>query len=176
MAADSPHARRPHGWRSLACWTGTGLLPVVAAGLALASTTPRPAQAQVGNECEKLAVLLKKQSSLVQTAQGFAKKKPTAAGACTVFTQLSGNASSLVAELEANGTWCHAPPEFVDNIKKSQPQIATARTNACNAAAQQKKMEAQARKQQQNQQQGAGPIGGGGDVLGGPIKVPQGAL
>ena len=96
--------------------------------------------------------------------------------ACAAFTELAGNTTSVISELETNGSWCHAPPEALPAMEAQKTQIMSARTNACNAAAQQKKMEQQAKQQQQQQLKGAGPIGGGGDVLGGPIKVPQGAL
>ena len=48
--------------------------------------------------------------------------------------------------------------------------------NSRSAAVKFKQMEAQARKQQQQRQQGAGPLGGGDSIVGGPVKMPQGAL
>lgn len=166
MAADSLVTRHRLGA------TAIGAL-ALSLGLALSASG---AQAQASPECTKLGQMLQKQQSMIQRVQGFQKKKPTAAVACSAFTELGANTSGLVDELQKNGDWCHAPANLIETFKSQKTQIASARSNACTAAVQQKKMEAQAKRQQQQQFQGAGPIGGGGDVLGGPIKVPQGAL
>lgn len=128
-------------------------------------------------ECQKLGSLMQARGGLIAKIQGFQKKKPTAPVACSAFGELASNTDKVIAELQTNGDWCHAPAEALSGMQAQKTQIASARTNACNAAAQMKKMEQQQAKQQQMQQkQGGGPIGGGGDVLGGSIKVPQGAL
>ncbi|MFO1147674.1 MAG: hypothetical protein U1E62_04790 [Alsobacter sp.] len=140
-----------------------------------------PARAQ-SDECQALSKVIQRQGQLTQAAQSFGKRKMTPAlisQACSTFGQLAANTKDAIAKLEKDGAWCHAPPTIVDALKASQPNIAKAQTNACNASANVKKMEQQARaaqERQKKQMQGAGPIGGGGDVLGGPIKVPQGAL
>jgi hypothetical protein len=171
MAADSLHDYRR---RMSGTVLGAATIGLMLLASAVASTG---AQAQAPAECQKVAQLLQKQQSLLQRVQAFQKKKPTAAVACSAFTELGSNTGSLVAEIEKNGEWCHVPGNLLDTFKGQKGQITAARSNACTAAVQQKKMEAQAKHQQQQQQlQGAGPIGGGGDVLGGPIKVPQGAL
>ncbi len=129
------------------------------------------------SECQKLGSLMQTRGGLLAKIQNFQKKKPTAPVACAAFGELASNTDKVIAELETNGAWCHAPAEALPGMQAQKTQIATARSNACNVAAQQKKMEQQQAKQQQLQQkQGGGPIGGGGDVLGGSIKVPQGAL
>lgn len=167
MAADSLDYRRRIGAAALGALT-------LAAAFVVASSSG--AQAQTSPECEKIAKLLQKQQGMIQRVQGFQKKKPTASVACSAFSELGSNTNGLVDELSKNGDWCHVPANLLETFKTQKTQIASARSNACTAAVQQKKMEAQARSQQQQQLQGAGPIGGGGDVLGGPIKVPQGAL
>lgn len=170
MAADSLDTRRRLRAAAL------GAVALGATTLVLASL-PTAVRAQGAPECQRVGQLLQKQQGMIQRVQAFQKKKPTAAVACSAFTELNVNTASLVEEIEKNGEWCHVPGNLLDTFKTQKTQILAARSNACTAAVQQKKMEAQARRQQQQQQtQGAGPIGGGGDVLGGPIKVPQGAL
>jgi hypothetical protein len=173
MAFDSPlpgRRVRPSGL------VAAGLSALLLAGL---STGARAQSA----ECTAIGEVLKRQGELSQTAQGYSKKKMTPAliaSACATFGKLSANTSEAIAKLEKDGDWCHAPANIVEALKASQPNIAKAQKNACTAAANVKKMEQQARQQQEQQKkqqlQGAGPIGGGGDVLGGHIKVPQGAL
>lgn len=172
MAFNSP---RPGRRQRLPGLVVAGLSALLAAGIATG------ARAQSA-ECTAIGELLKRQGELSQTAQSYGKKKMTPAliaSACATFGKLSANTSEAIAKLEKDGDWCHAPGSFLDALKESQPNIAKAQKDACTAAANIKKMEQQARQQaeqQKKQMQGAGPIGGGGDVLGGPIKVPQGAL
>ena len=138
------------------------------AALTLAAIAlPGPVRAQ-SSECDDLGKKLNAYGSLMQRAQGFQKKKPTPDEACSLFTNLQSAGKAVIPALEQNGSWCHVPDQALVNIKAQQDQISKVRNNACTVAAQMKK-------QQQQQQQGPGLLGGG-DVLGGPMRVPQGAL
>lgn len=149
---------RPKHWRA-----GLLILAVSAAG----AFAPTLAQAQDA-ACESLGKKLNTYGALMQRAQGFQKKKPTPDEACSVFTGLANAGKDVIPELEQNAAWCHLPDNILAGIKGQQDQIVKVRGNACGVAAQMKK-------QQQQQQQGPGLLGGG-DVLGGPMRVPQGAL
>lgn len=152
---------RPAGFR-------TGFL--VAAFAAVAALSSGRALAQDA-ACEELGKKLNNYGALMQKAQGFQKKKPTADEACALFTNLQSAGKTVIPALDQNGAWCHVPENAISNIKAQQDQISKVRANACNVAAQMKK-------QQQQQQQGpaGGGLLGGGDVLGGPMRVPRGAL
>lgn len=141
-------------------------LPILALILAI-SWSASPASAQ-SSECDNLGKKLNAYGALMQRAQGFQKKKPTPDEACSVFTGLFNAGKDVIPALEQNGAWCHLPDNILAGIKGQQDQISKVRGNACGVAAQMKK-------QQQQQQQGPGLLGGG-DVLGGPMRVPQGAL
>jgi hypothetical protein len=172
MAFDSLRCRRNSRWPS-----ATAVAFIAAACFAL----PGVARAQ-SDECQALGKVIQRQGELTQAAQGIGKKKMTPAlisQACSTFVQLAANTKEAIAKLEKDGAWCHAPPTILDALKASQPNITKAQSNACTASANVKKQMQQAKAQQEQQKKqmkGAGPIGGGGDVLGGPIKVPQGAL
>ena len=133
-----------------------------------------PAFAQEASECQAIGPMLQQRGALLQKAQSFSKKKPSAAEACSVFTSLAANGAKVMPWLKANADWCHVPPEVAQNIGAQETAVKKAKANACQAAAMQKKMEAQAKKG--GGQQGPGLFGGGDDVVGGPIKMPQGAL
>jgi hypothetical protein len=173
MAFDSLSGRRTLSWSSAAA------VALIAVGLGAGLSGPAQAQS---DECQALGKVIQRQGELTQAAQGIGKKKMTPAliaQACSTFGQLAANTKEAIAKLEKDGAWCHAPPNILDALKASQGNISKAQSNACTAASNVKKMEQQARaaqERQKKQMQGAGPIGGGGDVLGGPIKVPQGAL
>lgn len=136
------------------------------AGCAMMAASPAFAQQ---SECEELGKVLNNYGSLMQRAQSFQKKKPTPDEACSVFTGLQNAGVNAVKALEKDGAWCHAPEQALVNIKSQQDQISKVKANACQVAAQMKKQ------MQQQQQQGPGLLGGG-EVLGGPMRVPQGAL
>lgn len=171
---------------SLSCCRGSRLISAVVVlivALMFHAGAVTPAQAQAASEeCVELGKVMQRQGELTQAAQGIGKKKMTPAlvqQACATFGKLSTNTTEAIAKLEKDGAWCHAPPTIIDALKASVPNINKAQKDSCAAVANLKKMEKQAKQQQLQQQQqlkGAGPIGGGGDVLGGPIKVPQGAL
>ena len=127
-----------------------------------------PALAQQAPECVDIGNKLNTYGQWMQRAQNFQKKKPTPDEACNVFTNLQRSGSAVVPALEQNGAWCHVPDQALANIKAQQEQITKVRAEACKVAAQMKK-------QQQQGAQGGGLLGGG-DVLGGPMRVPQGAL
>jgi hypothetical protein len=142
-------------------------------GLALSSLSARPAaaQQQPSSDCDKLGAQLQARASLVQQAQKMSKKT-TPDAACAVYTKLAANGNAVIASLEQNGTWCHVPDNILPAIKSQHAQVSKVRTQACGVAAQVRKMQKQARQARPEQ----APWGGTGDVLGGPLRVPQGAL
>lgn len=152
-----------------------GLSVICVAGFAIVGSSPAFAQTAANDPCAKLGATMQARVKLIEQIQGFKDKKPTAQEACSVFTKLSSANKAAVEGLERDGAWCRAPETFAASLKEQQGQIDEGRANACKVAAEQKKMQ---------QQQGAatgrgpqtGPLGGTGDVLGGPQKLPQGAL
>lgn len=146
-----------------------------AAGLTIAPFQSGFAQDAANDPCAKLGAVMQDRMKIVTQIQGFKDKKPTAQEACSVFTKLSSLNKTAVQSLERDGAWCRAPENIAVSLKQQQDQIDQGKSNACKVAAEQKKM--------QNQQGAAapgapqaGPLGGTGDVLGGPVKLPQGAL
>lgn len=124
------------------------------------------------NDCMKIGKALQVRAGLVTQAQKLGKKsKPDAF--CSVYTRIFANGNSLIPELERNAAWCHVPDNVLGAIKTQHAQVTKAKGQACQAAAQFRKMEQQAR---QNAPREQAPWGGTGDVLGGPLRVPQGAL
>jgi hypothetical protein len=124
------------------------------------------AQAQ-SDECAKLGQVLMARGKLIEEVSRYDKKRPTPDAACATFTKLVESTNASIVEVEKNGVWCHVPPEALPALKGQQEGISKARANACAAAVQMKKQQEEARKS---------PLLGGGSVLGGPVKVPQGAL
>ncbi len=125
-----------------------------------------PAAAQ-SNECERLAKNFQNRMKTIQEIENFQKRRPTADKACGAFTRLQEQTASVVAEIERNGAWCHVPPDVLPGLQQQQAQIVDARQNACGAAQQQRKAAEEAKRQ---------GLLGGGDIIGGPMRIPQGAL
>ena len=151
------------------------------AGLCLAGAGfAGPARAQAPSSCEQGAAMLKSRAPLIQRIQGFAKNRPTAAQACAAFNQLSANGTRVLKWLDANGSWCQVPEQVSATLKADQERVSKVRAQTCNVAAQQAKMEGQMRQQAQQwaAQGGAerNPLGGADTVVGGDLKLPQGAL
>jgi hypothetical protein len=120
--------------------------------------------------CQKLGKLLGDRVQVIQRIQAYKDKKPTAEEACSAFKSLAKLNVTAVAAIDRDGAWCRAPEGLAENLKSQQSQIELGQTNACKAAVDQKKA----------QSNGAGapraPFGGTDDVLGGAMKLPQGAL
>ncbi|MFZ4531726.1 MAG: hypothetical protein ACOYOJ_07910 [Alsobacter sp.] len=154
---------------------GRSALAGTALAIAMTVTLGAGQAAAQANDCAAAGPMMIERQKLMQRIEGFRKKRPSAVEACNVFTSLSGNGSRLIPWVETNGAWCHVPPEFLPNLKAQQEQMSKVRGQACTAAVQQKKLEAQARRQQQGQK-APGPLGGGDEIVGGPIRMPQGAL
>ena len=142
----------------------------MAAGLVLVGMAMALPVKAAEDPCVSLDKLIMVRVQVIQRIQGFKDKKPTAEEACGVFTQLAKVNATSITSLERDGAWCRAPDGLADNFKAQQVQIETGKTNACKAAADQKKAAANGGAAQQ------APLGGTGDILGGPIKLPQGAL
>jgi len=154
------------------------LLIAAVAGMGAAGQAGE-AHAQAASSCEVGANMLKSRAPLIARIQGFAKSKPTAAQACAAFNQLAANGVQITKWLDANGSWCQVPEQVGATLKADQPRVAQIRTQTCNVAAQQAKMMTQARQQQAQAAQGGGernPLGGSDTILGGDLKLPQGAL
>ncbi|WP_244643553.1 hypothetical protein [Alsobacter metallidurans] len=150
-------------------------LAVMMGGAALASFGSQAHAQAAASDCASIGPLLQQRGALLQRATNFAKKKPTAAEACSVFTSLAANGAKVLPWLKTNADWCQVPPQVTETITQQSAQVNKAKANACQAAAMQKKMEAQA-KRGGGGPQAPGLFGGGDDVVGGPIKMPQGAL
>jgi hypothetical protein len=147
----------------------------LAAALMMASVSSGFAQDAANDPCAKLGALMQDRMKIIEKIQSFKDKKPTAEEACSVFTRLSSLNKTATQSLERDGAWCRVPENAAHSLKEQQSQIDQGKSNSCKVAADQKKM--------QNQQGAAGPgvpqtgpLGGAGDVLGGPVKLPQGAL
>jgi hypothetical protein len=148
----------------------------VLAGAAAGLVATSAARAQ--SECDQLAKMLKTNSDLVQSFSAKSKaKKITAPEACVQLGQIQSGSATLIKALEANGAWCHAPDNILPQVKQLTENVSKSRAQACKVAEQMKKMQAQQAQQQRGPDgKPMGPLGGTGDILGGPIKVPQGAL
>ena len=147
-------------------------VPLVLASLLLPTIFASGVRA-ADDPCVALGKVMQDRMAVIQQVQGFKNKRPSAQEACSTFTSLAKLNSSSIAALERDGAWCHAPDGAVDGLKGQQGQIETARTNACKAAANQKNPGQAGGAPGKNP---AGPLGGTGDILGGPMKLPQGAL
>ena len=130
------------------------------AGFAIAADDP----------CVGLTKILGDRGQLMQHIQTFQTKKPTAEDACDVFTKLSKVNTTTVAALERDGAWCRAPETWSPSLKGQQAQIDAEKANACKIAEQQKKAQATGGAQARQ------PLGGADEILGGAMKLPQGAL
>ncbi len=133
-------------------------------------------QAQASSECAAAGPMMQERGKMMQRVQAFQKKRPTPVEACAAFGALVGNGNKLIPWVETNGSWCHVPAEFLGNLKTQHDQLTKVRAQACTAAAQQKKMMEQAKRAQQQGGAARGPMGGGDEIVGGPIRMPQGAL
>jgi hypothetical protein len=120
--------------------------------------------------CVGLTKVLNDRGQLMQHIQSFQTKRPTAQEACNVFTKLSKINVTTVGALDRDGAWCRAPDTLGPTLKGQQGQIDTAKANACKIAEQQKKGAAKGGAEARQ------PFGGTDEILGGAIKLPQGAL
>lgn len=153
-----------------------GPLCTLAGALVLAGTLlgAGPAAAQVSDDCIPLVKVMKEHGALMQRLNAMNKQKQKDANQfCSVFQQLGAKVNQAIPEVEKNGSWCHVPDNVLPALKASLPQIDKAKGQACGVAAQQRKMMNQQKAQQRG---GPGPLGGGDSVVGGPIRMPQGAL
>ena len=121
------------------------------------------------NPCEALGKVLSGRAQIIQDVQAYREKKPTADQACSAFTKLSKLNVTATAALERDGAWCRAPEDLAASLKSQQNDIDTGKKNACKAAADMKKA-------QKNGGTAPAPFGGGDGIIGGEMKLPQGAL
>ncbi len=150
--------------------TAAWMLLAVMAAPVVAS---RPAAAQA-EDCKPLVKLMQERGVLLQRLNALnAKKQKDPAQFCAIFQQLGAKITEVIPEVERNGSWCHVPDAVLPGLKSEQPKIAQARAQACKVAAEQKKMQEAARSQQQR---GPGLMGGGDGIVGGPVRMPSGAL
>mgnify|MGYP003329822983 CR=1 FL=1 len=119
--------------------------------------------------CQALGKVLNDRMQLIQAVQAYKDKKPTADEACTAFTRLAKFNESAVSAVERDGAWCRAPDDLSGTLKSQQAEINKARQLSCKAAADMKKA-------QKNGGSTPKPFGGADGVLGGEMKLPQGAL
>ena len=119
--------------------------------------------------CQALGKVLTGRAQIIQEVQAYREKKPTADQACATFTKLSKLNVTATAAVERDGAWCRAPEDLAASLKSQQNDIDTGKKNACKAAADMKKA-------QKNGGGAPAPFGGSDAVLGGDMKLPQGAL
>jgi len=126
-----------------------------------------PAAAQASG-CEKITGFLNERKSIVERVNKLGKQ-PKASDACALLGRLANNGNETMKWIEANKDWCQIPQNFIDGLKADHGNVTKVRGQACSVAAKQAQMEKQAREQ--------GLLGGGGgDILTGPMRIPQGAL
>lgn len=119
--------------------------------------------------CQALGKVLNGRAQIIQEVQSYREKKPTADQACAAFTKLAKLNVTAVAAVERDGAWCRAPEDLAGSLKNQQNEIDAAKKNACKVAVEMKKA----------QKNGGGtpaPFGGADGILGGDMKLPQGAL
>ena len=151
----------------LALFAGMALAPFIGAAVS-------PAAAQASG-CGQIKTYLDERKSIVERLNKLGKK-PDPKSACTLLTTLVGNGSNTLKWVGTNKDWCQIPDDFVNGFKADNVRASNFRGQACKAAAQQATM--QKRAQQQQQQTTNSPFGvpQGGDILTGPMRIPQGAL
>ncbi|MFM8700443.1 MAG: hypothetical protein ACKOC1_03485 [Hyphomicrobiales bacterium] len=150
---------------------GHAVASMSVAVLLSAGTIPAHAQG-ASDPCASLGKLFSDRGKLIETIQGFQKKKPTAAQACNAFTSLAKLTTATIKATGQDGAWCHVPDNVLPSLESQQEDISKARSEACGVAANERKMQQRAGGSNARQ----GPLGGAGDILGGPVKLPQGAL
>ena len=94
------------------------------------------------------------------------KKKLDPMAACPKFRNLAAVENEMKTWMVKNKDWCSIPEDVIENMKQGfarTPQIAA---QACNAAAQVRKM----------QQQGGRQAQGGGGAPAPAVKLPSGPL
>ena len=144
------------------------LLAASAVGIAAA---PTEAAAQASG-CGDLQGMLIQRKTIAASLQPKSKgAKMDAKVACTGFTKLVQNGTTLIKWAESNKAWCQIPDSFVESVKADHGKAEAIRTKACGFAAKQIQMEKQAR---QGGPAAGGLLGGGG--LTGSTSLPQGAL
>jgi hypothetical protein len=144
-------------------------LSLIAATFAVASLAQSPAQAQDAT-CREIGTKLEERAKIVEQINALGSENVDPRQACRLFRSLDENGQTLDGMLEENQAWCQIPADFVENFRQDQTQVASVRTEACNAAAQINRMEREAREQQQQ----GGAFGGPG--LTGRFPIPRGAL
>ena len=142
-----------------------GVALAIAAGVGLSSMA-----LAAEDPCVSLTKILGDRGQLMQRIQTFQSKKPTAEEACDTFTKLAKINSTTVVALDRDGAWCRAPDTLGPSLKGQQAQIDAAKANSCKIAEQQKKAQAAGGAQPRQ------PLGGADEIVGGAMKLPQGAL
>lgn len=142
-----------------------GLLALSVVAALSGSATAALAQA---SGCGDLQGQLLQRKAIGDRISAGGKKQIDAKVACTGFTQLVQNGTTLIKWVEANKEWCQVPDSFIESIKADHGKAQAIRTKACTFAARQIEVE------KQNRNGGGGLLGGGG--LSGSTAMPQGAL
>ena len=120
-------------------------------------------------DCQKdFAQLMGNRQQIITKINGFNKKKPTPAQACSALTQLVSSDKKTMDWLEANKQWCQIPDEVPNGLKQQSTQSSVIRGKACAAA--------QAQAKQLHQQQRAASSGGPSGLPGSGVRLPGGAL
>jgi len=113
-------------------------------GLTLADAVLLPARA---DDCQgDIANFNKKRQGAIEQLNALAKggkKQLDPIAACPRLKNLVAIERQLVAYLTKNKDWCNVPDDALANISASASKSATLQTQACNVAAQVKKMQSQ---------------------------------
>ncbi|MCA0424285.1 MAG: hypothetical protein LCH61_13355 [Proteobacteria bacterium] len=145
----------------------TGLVAGSMLALALGTT----AALAMPESCQKDFVpLMDKRQKYINTINGYQKRKPTAAQACSTFRGLADHNQKIAKWMTAQKEWCQIPDDMLKGVTDAQGQISQTRDNVCSAAAKQAKQIQQMKAQAAQQQQGRQPGVGSG------VRLPAGAL
>ena len=115
--------------------------------------------------------IMQSRQAVIERVNSFAKKKPTAAQACSTFRQLGGVNAKAVEFVTKNKEWCQIPDNIAEGLQSETTQVKTAQGQACGAASKQAQMLKVARARAAQAPQG-GPSG----LPGSGVRLPGGAL
>ena len=129
--------------------SGRRTLWIVAAALSLFIAFLAAPQAAMAQDCQtdlqKLSQQREAQIAVVNGLVKAAKGKPLDPTVfCAKTSGLNAVESSMIAYMTKNKDWCSIPDDVVDQLKANHAKSLAFTAKACNAAAQQKKMQEQA--------------------------------
>ena len=134
-------------------------LLVLGAGMAASTASAMPASCQgdFGKHTSD-------REAAVERINSFNKKRPTAAQACSAFSNLTGIEARMIKWMTENKEWCQLPDSAIEQLTQAREQTMKVRGQICTAA----KKEAQMR--------ASGGAAGGPPPPGSGVRLPSGAL